>query len=213
MRETPDEYEIIERQTPFQGYFRIEKYKLRHRCFDGGWTQPVWRELFERGHAAAVLPYDPLRDAVILQEQFRVGALEAPGGPWQLEIVAGIIDAGESVEEVARREALEEAGLTLGELHHILDYLVSPGGTTETVALFVGRADSSTAGGVFGLAEEAEDIRVSVLPFEQAMAEMQERPINAATIVIAMQWLALNRDMLRRLWLGAETGSGAEASK
>ncbi|HJN60108.1 MAG TPA: NUDIX domain-containing protein [Alphaproteobacteria bacterium] len=213
MRETPDEYEIIERQTPFRGYFRIAKYKLRHRCFDGGWAQPVWRELFERGHAVAVLPYDPLRDEVVLQEQFRVGALDAPGGPWLLEIVAGIIDAGEGVEEVARREALEEAGLTLQELHHIQDYLVSPGGTTETVALFVGRADSSTAGGVFGLAEEAEDIRVSVLPFEQAMAEMQERPINAATIVIAMQWLALNRDMLRRLWLGAEAGSGAEASK
>ena len=213
MRETPDEYEIIERQTPFRRYFRIDNYKLRHRCFDGGWAQPVWRELFERGHAVAVLPYDPLRDEVVLQEQFRVGALDAPGGPWLLEIVAGIIDAGEGVEEVARREALEEAGLTLQELHHIQDYLVSPGGTTETVALFVGRADSNSAGGVFGLAEEAEDIRVSVLPFEQAMAEMQERPINAATIVIAMQWLALNRDMLRRLWLGAETGSGAEASK
>ncbi len=213
MRETPDEYEIIERQTPFRRYFRIDNYKLRHRCVDGGWAQPVWRELFERGHAVAVLPYDPLRDEVILQEQFRVGALDAPGGPWLLEIVAGIIDAGEGVEEVARREALEEAGLTLQELHHIQDYLVSPGGTTETVALFVGRADSNSAGGVFGLAEEAEDIRVSVLPFEQAMAEMQERPINAATIVIAMQWLALNRDMLRRLWLGAETGSGAEASK
>jgi ADP-ribose pyrophosphatase len=213
VRETPDEYEIIERQTPFQGYFRIAKYKLRHRCFDGGWTQPFWRELFERGHAAAVLPYDPLRDEVILQEQFRVGALDAPGGPWQLEIVAGIVDAGEGVEEVVRREALEEAGLTLRELHHIQDYLVSPGGTTETVALFVGRADSSSAGGVFGLAEEAEDIRVRVLPFEQAMAEMRERPINAATIVIAMQWLALNRDMLRRLWLGAQAPSGAEAAK
>ncbi len=205
MSETPDEYEIIERETPFQGYFRIDKYKLRHRCFDGGWTQPVWREVFERGHAAAVLPYDPVQDAVILQEQFRVGALDAPGGPWMLEIVAGIIDPGETIEAVARREALEEAGLELQQLHHIQDYLASPGGTTERISLFVGRADSTTAGGIFGLAEEAEDIRVRVLPFAHAMAEMEGRLTNVASIVIAMQWLALNRDMLRRLWLKMET--------
>ena len=205
MSETPDEYEIIERTTPFQGYFRIDKFKLRHRCFDGGWTEPFWREVFERGHAAAVLPYDPVLDAVILQEQFRIGAIEAPGGPWMLEIVAGIIGPGEEIEDVVRREALEEAGLVLEELHHVQDYLASPGGTTESVSLFVGRADSSTAGGVFGLAEEAEDIRVRVLPFGEAMAEMQGRAMNVASLVIAMQWLALNRDMLRRRWSGRET--------
>ena len=204
MSQTPDEYEIIERETPFQGYFRIDKYKLRHRCFDGGWTEPVWREVFERGHAAAVLPHDPVRDAVVLQEQFRVGALAAKGGPWMLEIVAGIIDLGESAEEVVRREALEGAGLKLRELHHVQDYLVSPGGTTETVSLFVGHVDSSTAGGVFGLAEEAEDIRVRVLPFDAAMAELGHRSINVASIVIAMQWLAANRDMLKGRWLGGE---------
>lgn len=200
MSETPVEYEILERKTPFQGYFRIDKYKLRHRCFAGGWTEPFYREVFERGHAAAVLPYDPVRDAVVLQEQFRIGALEAPGGPWQLEIVAGIIDPGESVEDVARREAVEEAGLVLRELHHIQDYLASPGGTSERISLYVGRVDSTNAGGIFGLAEEAEDIRVRVLPFDQAMAEMLARPINAASIVIALQWLALNRDALRRRW-------------
>ncbi|MBT3170321.1 MAG: ADP-ribose diphosphatase [Rhodospirillaceae bacterium] len=200
MNETPNEYEILERKTPFQGYFRIDKYKLRHRRFAGGWTEPFYREVFERGHAAAVLPYDPLRDEVVMQEQFRIGALEAPGSPWLLEIVAGIIDAGESAEEVARREAVEEAGLQLQDIHHIQDYLASPGGTTERVSLFVGRVDSSNAGGIFGLAVEAEDIRVRVLPFEQAMAELAGRPINVASIVIAMQWLALNRDMLRQIW-------------
>jgi ADP-ribose pyrophosphatase len=200
VNETPNEYEILERKTPFQGYFRIDKYKLRHRRFAGGWTEPFYREVFERGHAAAVLPYDPLRDEVVMQEQFRIGALEAPGSPWLLEIVAGIIDAGESAEEVARREAVEEAGLQLQDIHHIQDYLASPGGTTERVSLFVGRVDSSNAGGIFGLAVEAEDIRVRVLPFEQAMAELAGRPINVASIVIAMQWLALNRDMLRQIW-------------
>lgn len=203
MNETPNEYEILERKTPFQGYFRIDKYKLRHGRFAGGWTEPFYREVFERGHAAAVLPYDPLRDEVVLQEQFRIGALEAPGSPWLLEIVAGIIDAGESAEEVARREAVEEAGLQLQDIHHIQDYFASPGGTTERVSLFVGRVDSSNAGGTFGLAAEAEDIRVRVLPFEQAMAELAGRPINVASILIAMQWLALNRDMLRQMWSAA----------
>ncbi len=200
MNETPNEYEILERKTPFQGYFRIDKYKLRHRCFAGGWTEPFYREVFERGHAAAVLPYDPARDVVVLQEQFRIGALDAPGSPWLLEIVAGIIDAGEEVEDVARREAVEEAGLELGELLHIQNYFASPGGTSERISLFVGRVDSTKAGGIFGVASEAEDIRVRVLPFEQAMAELARRPINAATVIIAMQWLALNRDMLRQLW-------------
>ncbi len=204
MRETPDEYEIIERETPFQGYFRIDKYKLRHRCFDGGWTEPFHREVFERGHAAVVLPYDPVRDEVVLQEQFRIGAIEAPGSPWLLEIVAGIIDAGEIVEEVVRREAREEAGLELQDLVHVQDYLVSPGGTSERVSLFVGRTDSSKAGGVHGLAEEAEDIRVCVLSFEAAMAELRDRPISAASIIIAMQWLALNREVLRVRWSGSE---------
>jgi ADP-ribose pyrophosphatase len=202
VRETPEEYEIIERETPFQGYFRIDKYKLRHRCFDGGWTKPFYREVFERGHAVAVLPYDPERDRVVLQEQFRVGALEAPGSPWLLEIVAGIIDDGEHIEAVVRREAREEAGLDLSEIQHIQDYLVSPGGTSERVSLFVGRCDSSVAGGIHGLDEETEDIRVCVLDFEQALAEMSDRPINAATLVIALQWLALNRDALRTRWCG-----------
>lgn len=211
MNKIPDEYEILERKTPFQGYFRIDKYKLRHRCFAGGWTEPFYREVFERGHAAAVLPYDPDRDEVVLQEQFRIGALEAPGSSWLLEIVAGIIDAGESAEDVARREAVEEAGLELLELHYILDYLASPGGTSERVSLYVGRVDSANAGGIFGLAAEAEDIRLRVLPFEQAMAELSSRPINPASIVIALQWLALNRDSLRQRWSGAPAPEEANA--
>lgn len=200
MVKTPNEFEILERQVAFQGYFRIDKFKLRFRRFSGEWSRPILREIFERGHAAAVLPYDPARDEVVLLEQFRAGAMEAPGGAWLLEPVAGIIEDDEDAEGVARREAVEEAGVTVAELIHMWDYLVSPGGTTESVSLYLGRVDATSAGGLFGLEHEAEDIRAFVLPFDEAVAELSRRTTVVASLVIAMQWLALNRDDVRRRW-------------
>lgn len=195
----PD-YEILKRETAFQGHFRIDRYRLRFRLHDGGMSREITRELFERGHAVAVLPYDPVRDAVVLLEQFRIGALEAPGGPWCLEPVAGIIDEGETLEDVARREAREEAGLELSALIKMHDYLSSPGGTSERVTLYLGRVDAANAGGLHGLADEAEDIRSLVLGFDEAWAEMTRRPIAVASLLIAMQWLALNRARVRQEW-------------
>jgi ADP-ribose pyrophosphatase len=197
----PD-YQILERETAFQGHFRVDRYRLRFRLHDGGMSREIVRELFERGHAVAVLPYDPVRDAVVLLEQFRIGALEAPGRPWCLEPVAGVIDAGETLEEVARRETREEAGLELGVLIRMHDYLSSPGGTTERVTLYLGRVDATDAGGLHGLADEAEDIRSLVLGFDEAWAEMTRRPIAVASLLIAMQWLALNRARVRQEWAG-----------
>lgn len=192
--------EIIERSVAFQGHFRVDRYRLRFRRFAGGLGREITRELFERGHAAAVLPYDPARDVVVLLEQFRVGALGAPGRPWCLEPVAGIIEAGETAEDVARREAMEEAGLEIEALWPICDYLASPGGTSERVALFLGRIDSTKAGGLHGLADEGEDIRSLVLPFDDAWREMMARPNPVASLLIAMQFLALNRDTVRQTW-------------
>lgn len=200
MVKTPNEFEILAREIAYQGYFRIDKFTLRYRRFSGEWSRPISREIFERGHAAAVLPYDPARDEVVLLEQFRAGAMEAPDGAWMLEPVAGIIEDDEDAAEVARREAVEEAGVDLGELIHMWDYLVSPGGTTESVSLYLGRVDAANAGGLFGLEHEAEDIRAFVLPFEAAMAELSRRTTVVASLVIAMQWLALNRDDVRRRW-------------
>lgn len=199
---TEVDVEILERTTCFQGFFRMERYRLRHRLFSGGWSPVLLRELFERGHAAAVLPYDPVLDQVVLIEQFRVGALSAPGGPWLLEIVAGVIDHGETAEEVVRREALEEADCPIEVLVPICDYLVSPGGTSERISLFCGKVDSSRAGGVHGLAEEGEDIRVLVAPFAVALEHVRTGKINSASAIIALQWLALNRGEVRQCWTG-----------
>ena len=194
------DFDILERRRVYDGHFKIDQFRLRHRLFDGGWSGEVTRELFERGHAVAVLPYDPVRDEVILIEQFRVGALELASGPWLLEIVAGVIDEGETLADVARRESLEEAGREILALEPICDYLSSPGGCSERVSVFCGRVETTGAGGIFGLADEHEDIRARVLSFAGALAEVARQPVNVASLMIAMQWLALNRDRLRTAW-------------
>ena len=119
----PQDVEVLERETPFQGFFRVDTLTLRHKHYNGGWGEPVRRELFVRPPAAAVLPYDPVRGEILLVEQFRVGALEWRDTPWCLELIAGIADKdGESAADLIRREAVEEAGLTLGAMESIAAY-------------------------------------------------------------------------------------------
>ena len=203
---TPDDVDILERQTVFRGYFRIDRYRLRHRTFAGGWTGEILREVFERGHAVAVLLYDPALDQVVLIEQFRIGAHAAGRPAWLLEIVAGIIGEGESVEEVARRETLEETGCTAADLIPIGDYLPTPGGSSETVSLFCARIDARTAGGIHGLAHEHEDIRTVVMGAGEIIARLEDGRLDNSAIMIAVAWLARNRERLRALW-----GDGAPA--
>jgi ADP-ribose pyrophosphatase len=192
--------EVIEKTTPFQGYFRIDRYRLRHRKFDGDWTDEMTREIFERGHAAAVLLYDPERDTVVLIEQFRPGAHAAGLEPWLIEVVAGIIEEGETAEEVVRREAVEEAGRSVTDLHPIGTFLATPGGSSETVALFCGRCDSRGAGGIHGLDHEHEDIRVLALSRQDALDRLAGGGVTNITAVVALQWLALNYTELRSIW-------------
>lgn len=196
----PPQVDIIEKQTVFQGYFRIDAYTLRHSLFDGGWSGPMRREVFERGHAAALLPYDPALRKFVMCEQFRVGAYAGGMDPWQLEVVAGIIEAGESSETVVRRETEEEAGLTVLDLMPVQRYLASPGGTSETITLFLGRVSAAGAGGIHGLASENEHIRVRVLDEDELKRLMDAGEItNAATLIMA-QWFFLNRDHIRAKW-------------
>ncbi len=198
---TETDVEIIHNELCYQGFFRMERYTLRHRLFNGGWSQPIIRELLERGHAAAVLPYDPARDQVVLIEQFRAGAMSISTGPWLLEIVAGIIEPSEVAEEVVRREAIEEAGCDILELVPLYDYLVSPGGTTERIALFCGKVDSAHLGGIYGKMDEGEDIKVHVMALDDALTLLNSGKIISASAIIALQWLILNREHLHKIWL------------
>ncbi len=184
--------EILSKEIAYKGYFSILKYHFKHRCFSGDWSQAITRELFERGHAVALLPYDPITDTVILIEQIRVGAIAANQSPWQLEIIAGIIDTDETSEEVAMRESKEEAGLDVLKLIPMIKYLSSSGGCSETIQLYLGIVDASQAGGIYGLAEENEDILVHSVSRETAMQWLMEGKIENAASIIALQWLALN---------------------
>ncbi len=198
-----DDVEIIEKTTPYKGRFQIDRYTLRYRQFDGAWSEPVVREVFERGHAAAVLPYDPARDEVVLIEQFRPGPMAAgEASAWLVEIVAGIIDPGETAEDVVRREALEEANLEIGDLELVADCFMTPGGCSERVSIYCGRCDSTNAGGVHGNPEENEDIRVFTLPLEAVADRLADGSIRNAITMISLQWLCLHREALRARWSG-----------
>ena len=195
-----DDVEVVEREACFRGFYQLDRLHLRHRLFAGDTGKLISRELFVRHDAVCVLPYDPQRDCVVLIEQFRVGALDKSVNPWLIELVAGRIDKDEQPEEVARREAVEEAGLELAELWPLTQYYPSPGGSDERVHLYVGRCDSRGAGGVHGLEEEGEDIRVLVWSLDEALAALDDGRIDNAASIIALQWLALNRDKLRERW-------------
>lgn len=194
--------ELIARETVYDGHFAMERLRLRHRRFDGGWTAPMEREIFLRGPAVAVLPYDPVRDEVVLIEQFRVGAYAAGRPPWVAEIVAGIVEQGETEIDVAQRETLEETGLAVKDLERLFTYMPSPGALVETVTMFVGRVDAAAAPITAGLAHENEDIRVSRRSVSDAVGLVNDGRIDTAITLIALQWLALNRADLRRRWHG-----------
>lgn len=186
--------EIQDRQRVFQGFFAIDKITLRHRLYKGGWSEAFTRELFVRGHAAGVLLYDRAKDAVVLVEQFRIGILaDTNNSPWALELVAGIVDDGETAVDMAVREVREEAGLEISDARFICEYYNSPGGSDECISLFYAEVDSSQAGGVYGLADEHEDIKVVVLPRVSAMQAIQQGQINNAMAIIALQWLQIKK--------------------
>lgn len=194
---TRDDVEIITRESPYQGFFRLDRLRLRHRLFNGGWSRELTRELFVRTEAVAVLPWDPVRDEILLVEQFRVGALDFRGSPWCLELIAGIRDQpDESLEQLVRREAQEEAGITLGELTPLPGYLASPGGSNERLHLFFAEADLAAAGGVHGHPEEGEDIRVQTLPVAQVSALIEAGQLDNAPCLIALHWLLLHHQRL-----------------
>lgn len=202
---TSRDVEIISKESVFEGFFKMVKYRFKHKLFAGGWSDVVEREMFERGHAAAMLPYDPKTDQVVIIEQIRIGALEHEH-PWQLEIVAGMIDRDESAEEVIRREAEEEAGITVGRVASVTSYYPSSGGCSEKLDVFVGEVDASKAHGIHGLDYEDEDIRVHVLSREQAYQWVKDGIFENGASIIALQWLQLNHQELRSQWGSPNSG-------
>jgi ADP-ribose pyrophosphatase len=191
-----EDVDVVEERSLYQGFYRMLGYTLRHKLFGGGWGKAISRELFWRPRAVGVLVYDPVNDLVGLVEQFRIGALEHPRSPWLLEVVAGLVEPGESLEDVAHRELEEEAGLQVSRLIPIYDIMLSPGGSNERIALFCGITGLEGKSGIFGLPEEGEDIRLQVVSRGQALAALKAGHCDNAPLTIALQWLALHYDAI-----------------
>lgn len=194
------QFQVLEKAIVYDGFFQMERYHLQHRLFCGDWGPPIIRECLERGHAVAVLPYDPVRDQIVLIEQFRIGALHTQDHPWLLEIVAGIIDPGEQKLDVAQRETREETGCELLDIIPICEYLISPGGSSETIALYCGRIDTAQVGDIQGVSEEDEDIRVHIKSRSEIKPLLNRGAIRSATAIIALQWLELHHTEILKQW-------------
>ncbi len=192
-----EDVEIVDRQWLYRGFFKVERFSLRHRLFAGGWGPKLQRELFVRGEAVAAVLYDPRRDLIGMVEQFRIGALAAGEPPWCKEVVAGMTEQGEEPEQVIVRELQEEAGVVPERLEYICNYLSSPGGSDEKLHLYCALADLTEVGGIHGLEQEGEDIRVEVLAAQQVFDAMLGGEYNNAASIICLQWLMLNRQRLR----------------
>ena len=198
---TRKDVSVNEDHCVYNGFFKMHKLQLVHSRFEGGQVV-VTREIFRRGNAVAVLLLDPLREELVLIEQFRPGALAAPGGPWLLELVAGMIESDETAKAVAERETLEEAGLAVQHLTPVMGYLPSPGGMDEWIHLLYGFVDASAAEGMHGLADEGEDIRVLRLPVTAVFELLDAGQLNNGAIIIAVQWLKLNYPSIRERGIG-----------
>ncbi len=195
-----DAVRVLKEERAFQGYFSVRRLTLQHRCFDGGWSDSLVREVFDRGDVVGVLPYDPETDSLVMLEQFRPGAMRGSDSPWMLELVAGVIEAGESEEEVVHREAKEEADCELSELLPIARFYTTPGACSERVQLYCGRVTRAGIGAVHGLACEGEDILVHSIPRIEALQLLTEDRIPNGLTLVALQWLALQGDSLRQRW-------------
>ena len=200
-----EEVAISSKEHAYRGYVKVDTYRLRHKISDDEWSGEMQRQVVERGHAVAVLPFDPIRKELVLIEQFRIGAFTSPGfQPFQIECVAGMIEEGQTAEEAAYRETLEETGLEADALLPMVSYLSSPGVISEALTLFLGKVDATDAGGIFGVDHEDEHIHAFPVPLEDALELLETGAIENGMTVIALQWLKLNQHKIPPDWAQAQ---------
>jgi len=196
-------WKIVKNKSLYDGHFKVDQLVIQHELFAGGLSANLTRERVSRKNSVAVLPYDPVRDEVVLVEQFRVGALSSEqqeSSPWLIEIIAGLVEEGEAFEEVACREALEEANCKVKNLLKVSSFFPSPGGFSELSHVYIGRTDTTNLGGICGLKEEGEDIRVHVMSSDNALQLLQAGKIRSAIPMIALYNFMQLRDKLIKQW-------------
>ncbi len=193
-----NDVEVIADESLYQGFFSMRRLDYRHRLYQGGWSKLIQREVLFRGDAVGAVLYDPNNDLIGLVEQIRPGAIGTQASPWCLEVVAGMVEEGESNEDVVWRELKEEADIVPSKVEYVCEYMASPGGCDERLHVFCALADlQGLDGGVHGLDTEGEDIRLMVLPAEQVFENLYGGRFNNAATMIGLQWLQMNRQRLR----------------
>lgn len=195
-----DAVRVLRDETAFRGHYAVRRLQLQHRLFAGGWSEPLQREVFERGDSVGVLPYYPESDSLVLIEQFRPGALRGQDSPWMLELVAGVVEPGEDDRDVVHREAREEAACELAALLPIARFFPSAGACSEQVRLYCGRVTRAGIGELHGLDSESEDILVHEVPRQEALQLLADDRVPNGHTLIALQWLALQGERLRERW-------------
>jgi ADP-ribose pyrophosphatase len=196
---------VVSQQRAWSGRFAVDLIRFRHRRFDGVMSDPRTWELWRRGRAIGLVPYDPIADSVVLIEQFRLPALAAGIDPVLVELPAGLIEDGEDPETAMHRELHEEMRMQADRLQRIGAYLLSAGSSDELLDLYVGRVTAPETGpdgivGLAGAASEGEDIRTRVWPADKAIAHALDGAFPNSVTTIGLLWLAAKRNILRKQW-------------
>jgi ADP-ribose pyrophosphatase len=186
---------IAGREVLAEGFRRYERLRV---CRSGE-NVPRPLDVLRAGPAAAVLPIDPGRDEVVLLRQFRLAAHLANGRGNLVEIVAGHVEADEQPAEAARRECVEEIGVAPGLMVELFTYLTSPGMSDEEITLFLGVVDASGVPERAGAAAEHEETVPMRVPIDAALAALAAGTVRNGPLIIALQWLALNRGRLSEI--------------
>ena len=195
-----DEVDILSREYLFRGFIQVEKVSLRHRLFQqSDYTSVIHRELIQRPEAAGVLIYNDQQQKFALIEQFRIGAMDDPDSPWQLEVIAGVLDGDESSESCIRRESLEESGCELQALQHLFSFYPSAGACAELFHLYSAEATLPEQGGIFGVADEGENIQLHILDYADIRSLLTNGRLRNAPVIMALQWLEQHINTIRNV--------------
>lgn len=194
------DWKIHQKELAYNGHFKLTKYELSHEKYNGETTPLLHRELVERNDAVAMVAYDPVTDEIVLVEQFRMGAITEEQ-PWLIEIVAGLIEAGESPEEVTIRESQEEIGCKPSELIKIAGFYTSPGGNSEWIHLYIGKISVEELADSGGLKEEGEDIKITVVPASDVSYMLSTGEVRSGIAIVGLQWFVMNRENIRQQWV------------
>lgn len=195
-----DEVDILSREYLFRGFIQVEKVSLRHRLFQqSDYTSVIHRELIQRPEAAGVLIYNDQQQKFALIEQFRIGAMDDQDSPWQLEVIAGVLDGDESPESCIRRESLEESGCELQALQHLFSFYPSAGACAELFHLYSAEATLPEQGGVFGVADEGENIQLHILDYADIRSLLTNGRLRNAPVIMALQWLEQHINTIRNV--------------